>query len=122
MTLKRYVIAMRLAHSHTAMELIAVFTTVGQMEQARHLARSIVERKLAACAQLSQIESFYDWQGSLRNEPEVRLLFKTTKQNYPALEAAILELHPYDLPAVHAVELSAVHGPYAQWVVENSAG
>ena len=102
------------------MELIAVLTTVGSIEEARRLARTIVERRLAACAQLSQIESFYPWKGSLQNEPEVRVLFKTTRQNCQALEAAIVELHPYELPAIHAIGLSAVYGPYAQWIVENT--
>jgi periplasmic divalent cation tolerance protein len=103
------------------MELIAVLTTVGSMEEARRLARAIVERKLAACAQLSLIESFYNWKGSLQHEPEVRVLFKATKQNYQVLEAAIVELHSYELPAIHAIELTAVYEPYAQWITESTA-
>ena len=102
------------------MELIAVLTTVASVEEAQHLARSIVERKLAACAQLSEIESFYSWQGPLRNESEVRIMFKTIKQNYRPLEAAIIELHPYDLPAIYSVDISAVYEPYAQWVAEGT--
>jgi periplasmic divalent cation tolerance protein len=99
---------------------IAVFTTLGSMDEARRLARAIVERKLAACAQLSQIESFYVWKGALQNEPEVRVLFKTTDSRYAALEAAIVELHPYELPAIHAVEMAAVHAPYAQWIIDET--
>jgi periplasmic divalent cation tolerance protein len=103
------------------MEFIAVLTTVGSMEEARRLARAIVKRKLAACAHLSLVESFYNWKGSLQHEPEFRVLFKATKQNYQVLEAAIVELHPYELPAIHAIELAAVYEPYAQWITENTA-
>jgi len=103
------------------MELITVVTTLGGMDEARRLAGTLVERKLAACAQLSQIESFYNWQGSLQNEPEVRIVFKTSAQRYQALEAAIIELHPYALPAIHAVKVCAVYEPYAQWVAENTS-
>jgi periplasmic divalent cation tolerance protein len=100
--------------------IVAVFTTVASLDDARTLARAMVEKQLAACAQLSTIESFYVWDGALHNEPEVRVLFKTTDARLAALEAAIVELHPYELPAIHAVELGAVHPPYAQWVIDNT--
>jgi len=99
---------------------LAAVTTVGNLEDARRLARDIVARKLAACAQLSEIESFYEWDGALQNEPEVRIVFKTTEASWPALEQAIVALHPYTLPAVHAVRLDHVHAPYARWLVEQT--
>jgi periplasmic divalent cation tolerance protein len=110
------------AAAGATIDVIAVVTTVANLDDARRLARTIVERRLAACAQLSQIESFYVWQGALQNESEVRVLFKTTRASWPALEAAIVELHPYELPAIHATDCAAVHAPYAQWVADNSAG
>ena len=98
------------------MKPLVAFTTVADLDTARRLARTIVERKLAACAQLSTIESFYVWDGALQQSPEVRIVFKTTEAAWPALERAIVELHPYELPAVHAVEVAAIHAPYAAWI------
>jgi periplasmic divalent cation tolerance protein len=103
-------------------DVIAVVTTVANLDDARRLARTIVERRLAACAQLAPIESFYVWQGALQNEAEVRVLFKTTRARWPSLAAAIVELHPYALPEIHATECAAVHAPYAQWVADNTGG
>lgn len=100
---------------------LAAVTTVGNLEDARRLAREMVTRKLAACAQLSQIESFYEWDGALQNEPEVRIVFKTTEACWLALEQAIVALHPYALPAVHAVRLDHVHEPYARWLAEQTS-
>lgn len=102
------------------MDTIGVLTTVASMDQARQLARAIVERRLAACAQLSSIESFYHWNGVVQDEPEVRVLFKTTRAQHARLQAALLGLHPYALPAIYAVELFGVHAPYAQWVSEHT--
>jgi periplasmic divalent cation tolerance protein len=104
-----------------SIDVIAVVTTVATLADARQLARSIVERRLAACAQLSTIESFYVWRDALQNEAEVRVLFKTTRANWPSLEAAIVELHPYELPAIHALECAEVHAPYARWVADNTS-
>jgi periplasmic divalent cation tolerance protein len=106
----------------TPIDVIAVVTTVATLADARRLACAIVERRLAACAQLSTIESFYVWHDALQNEAEVRVLFKTTRASWPELEAAIVELHPYELPAIHALECAAVHAPYAQWVADNTSG
>jgi periplasmic divalent cation tolerance protein len=103
------------------MSLIAVFTTVGDEEQARRISRELVQRRLVACAQISPIESFYVWQGGLCQEPEFRLLLKTTAERYAAVEAAIRELHPYELPAIHAVALERVSEPYARWVRDSVA-
>jgi periplasmic divalent cation tolerance protein len=97
-----------------------VITTVGTMEQARTLARTMVERRLAACAQITAIESFYRWQGRVEHEPEVRLLFKTRAECYAELEAAIRALHPYELPAIHALPTAQAYGPYAEWVAAST--
>src|SRR5262245_24277589 len=80
------------------MEHIAVVTTVSALSVARSMARALIERKLAACAHLSEIESFYRWKGAVQNEREFRVLFKTTSERYQAVETAIRELHSYELP------------------------
>jgi periplasmic divalent cation tolerance protein len=103
------------------MNCIAVVTTVGNRDEARRMARALVERKLAACAQISEIESFYTWKGALEHDNEFRVLFKTTSAKYDAVERAIKELHSYELPAIHAFALERVHAPYAQWIESNCA-
>jgi len=104
------------------MSMIAVFTTVGSLEQAQTIAGGLVERKLSACVQISRIESVYDWQGEIRNETEFRLFAKTLKERYPDVEAAILDAHPYDLPAIYAMDIEYAYGPYLEWVSLNSSG
>ena len=102
------------------MSHIAVVTTVANLADARALARALVERKLAACAQISQIESFYHWNGALQNEPEFEVTFKTRAEHYERIEAAIRERHPYELPDIHAMSLPRVYAPYAQWLEQNT--
>ena len=101
------------------MKLLAVSTTVATLDAARALARSLVERRLAACAEITAIESFYTWQGELANDHEFRVVFKTTEERYPAVEAAIGELHEYELPALDAVLIERASDAYARWVEES---
>jgi periplasmic divalent cation tolerance protein len=80
----------------------------------------MVEMKLAACAQISAIESFYTWDGATQQDPEWRILFKTTRRNYAAVEAAIRERHPYQLPAIYSVAVDDAFGRYAEWVAQEA--
>ena len=104
------------------MKPIAVVTTVAKREDALRLAHTLVERKLAACAQISGIESVYSWKGEIQQEPELRVLFKTTDERYGLVESAIRELHPYELPAIHALAFEHVYPAYAEWIAENAGG
>ena len=97
-------------------DILLVSTTVSAQADAQRLARAMVESRLAACAQIERIDSVYHWQGALQESPEWRVLFKTTEAHYAALEAALLDAHPYELPAIVAVPTHTVSVAYAQWV------
>ena len=97
---------------------IAIFTTAGSLEDARKLATTLVEQKLAACAQISEIESFYTWENDIQNDQEFRIMFKTTKDKYKDVEKAILKIRSYDLPAIYAVDVDELFKPYGNWVNE----
>jgi periplasmic divalent cation tolerance protein len=98
------------------MDLIAVHTTVANAEQADTLARAAVEQGLAACVQTEAIRSTYRWQGEVVREDELRLMFKTDRAHYVALEALLRERHPYELPAIYALPVIAGTAAYAAWV------
>jgi periplasmic divalent cation tolerance protein len=100
---------------------IAVVTTVATRDEARRIAESLVVQRLAACAQISQIESFFVWDGAVRDTNEFRIVLKTTAERYDAVEQAIRVLHPYELPAIHAIAFDRAHAPYAAWITDNSS-
>ena len=104
------------------MKAIAVLTSIDTLECARTIANALVGQRLAACVQISKIESVYTWQGSVQNENEYRILVKTSDARYSDVEAAIRELHSYDLPAIYAFDMAQVYGPFGEWIIENSSG
>ena len=98
------------------MSLIAVLTTIDDPDLAKRLARELVTRKLAACVQISPVQSIYRWQGEVHEDAELRLLVKTTRAKYSEVEALIRELHSYELPAIGAFELTHAFEDFADWV------
>jgi periplasmic divalent cation tolerance protein len=98
---------------------IAVVTTVATRAEAQAMAQALVQRRLAACAQISQIESVYRWQGQVQHESECRIVIKTTRERYPQVERTIRELHGHELPAIHAMAFEAIYAPYGEWIVQS---
>jgi periplasmic divalent cation tolerance protein len=97
-------------------DILVVTTTVATAEDGRRLAQALIEQRLAACVQLDLgITSLYRWEGRACEDAEVRLVIKTLPQHEPALQAWLLEQHPYQLPQYLAVRASA-SAAYAQWV------
>ncbi len=98
------------------MTCIVVYTTTGSREEAQRIAKTLVERELVACAQISEIESFYRWDGATQHDHEFRLVLKTSAERYKEVEAAIAALHSYTLPAIYALAIAHIHPPFAQWI------
>lgn len=101
-------------------EFVLVFSTFPDGEQAREVARVVVSERLAACGNvLPSVTSVYVWQGEQRESTEVLVLFKTRREIYPALEARLKSLHPYEVPELVAVELATGLPAYLAWVAES---
>ena len=99
------------------METLLVLTNLPDTASAQTLATNLIEQHLAACVNiLAPCRSVYRWQGKIEISEEVPLLIKTTADRYAALEAAIIAQHPYELPEIVAVPVSAGLPAYLDWV------
>ena len=99
------------------MEAILVISNLPDRESAEKLALWLVEQRLAACVNvLAPCTSAYRWQGKVETASEIPVLIKTTRERYPALESAIRAHHPYELPEIIAVSLSAGLPAYLEWL------
>ena len=90
-------------------------TTVATHADALSLAQHLVEGRHAACVQLQAIEAVYHWDERIAHDREWRLLIKTTAAAWPAARQALLDAHPYELPAL-AVWSAASTPAFAGWV------
>ena len=104
------------------MDVLICFCSCPDTTTAGRIADALVEERLAACVNLLPgLQSVYRWRGKLqRDAAEVLLLIKTTRARYPALQARLPQLHPYELPELLAVESAAGLPAYLQWVDEST--
>ncbi len=101
---------------------LLILCTCPDQATAQNIADQLVDQALAACVNiLPGLTSVYQWQGKREIAQEHLLLIKTTDTAYPALEQAITELHPYELPEVIAVPIAQGLNGYLQWIEQQTA-
>lgn len=98
-------------------QIVEVRISAPDAAVAQALASGLVERRLAACAQvLGPISSTYWWEGAVETAKEHLVLAKTTAGRFEDIREHVRSEHPYDNPEILAVPVTAAAGPYAAWL------
>ncbi|RAY13209.1 divalent-cation tolerance protein CutA [Actinomadura craniellae] len=105
-----------------AQAYLQVTTTTDSRQEAAGIAKSAVQERLAACAQLvGPIASTYWWEGEIESAEEWMIFFKTTAESFEELADLITELHSYDTPEIIATPVVAGSTDYLQWITDQTA-
>ncbi|XP_038598178.1 protein CutA [Tachyglossus aculeatus] len=95
----------------------AAFVTCPSEKVAKDLARSLVEKRLAACVNiLPHVTSVYTWKGKVEEDDEVLLMIKTRTSLVPQLTDFVRSAHPYEVAEVLALPVDQGNAPYLRWV------
>jgi periplasmic divalent cation tolerance protein len=102
-------------------DYIQVVTTTEHREDADRIARMLVERRLAACVQVSgPITSTYRWHGQIETAAEWQCWAKSRRDLYAEIEQAIRLVHPYEVPEILAVPILAGSADYLAWLEQET--
>lgn len=100
---------------------MVVYATFDSRDEAHRVASLAVQKRLAACAQLENIESVYRWQGAIERSPEIRVAFKTRSDQFDDLKSLIQNEHSYDVPEIIALPIMDGLSDYLDWIDESTA-
>lgn len=104
------------------MPLLLVFTNLPDRASAERLADLVLGRRLAACVNiLSPCRSVYRWKGAVQHDEEHPMLIKTSAECYAALEQALREGHPYELPEIIALPIARGLPAYLDWIASETS-
>lgn len=99
------------------MNELMVYCTCPDRERAERIAAALVDERLAACVNiLPGVTSVYRWEDGRQTDAELLLIVKTRGEAYPALEARIRELHPYEVAEVIALPIARGSAAYLEWI------
>ncbi len=102
------------------MGALLVVTTVGTEEEANQLAEEMVARRHSACVNIIPVHrSVYRWRGKICDDREYLLIIKTLEYEYEAIEAAIKELHSYELPEILAFRVGRGEQLFLEWIAQS---
>lgn len=95
---------------------IQVMTTIDSQEAAEKIAESVLERRLAACVQISPCQSMYHWQGRIETGAEFLCIMKSRSDLLAELEEVVTNAHTYDVPEIIATEVLRCGKAYEGWL------
>ena len=98
------------------MSAVLILSTAGTQAEAARIAEALVAERLAACVQLSPIESWYRWEGKVERAEEVRLQIKTVAALVDQVETRLRALHSYDVPELVVVPIASGSADYLAWI------
>ena len=99
-----------------------VYTTIDNIQDARKIAKALVEEQLVACVNIiPNIESIYRWRGEIEEDSEFVLIIKTVDDNVEKTIQRIKELHSYELPDVIALPVIGGLKEYLEYIVNETA-
>ncbi|MGB2634020.1 MAG: divalent-cation tolerance protein CutA [Candidatus Acidiferrum sp.] len=100
-----------------------VLVTCATLDEARKIARGVVEKRLAACVNIvtHAVESFYAWEGKPENSSEYLLMMKTTDERVEELQKEVLNLHSYDTPEFIVLPIVAGSEEYLKWLGDSTS-
>ncbi len=93
-----------------------IYITAGNEDEAKKLARELLENKLVACVNMFPIRSMYWWQGKIEEAEEVGMILKTKAEKFKELRKKIKELHSYEVPCVCAFTIDDGLKEYLDWI------
>ena len=108
---------------HRSPAVLAVLMTAPDADTGERIGAQLVRERLAACANVVPgVVSVYRWEGQVQRDSEVLVILKTTVDRVDALKDRAVALHPYEVPEVIALPVTAGHAPYLEWVRLEATG
>lgn len=97
-------------------DFIFIYTTFASKEEAKKISHELIEKKLAACANIWPINSVYKWQRKVQDSQEWVAIIKTKKNYFTKVEEFIVSKHSYDTPCIIEIPVGQVAKKYSDWL------
>jgi len=100
------------------MNLITLFLTCANEQEAKKISDKLLDKKLAACVKITDVKSDYLWKGQKQHGEEAMLIIDSTDEKFDAIEAAVKEIHSYDVFVLTAYPVAKASAGVEAWVKE----
>ena len=96
---------------------VIILVTASRLAEAKKIARSLVESKLAACVNITQpVQSIYRWEDKITTDKEFLMIIKSARELFPKVKAQVSRLHSYKVPEVICLPIVDGSEEYLNWI------
>ncbi|MDO8656096.1 MAG: divalent-cation tolerance protein CutA [Nanoarchaeota archaeon] len=92
-----------------------LYVTCSDVKEANNISRTLLSKKLIACANFFHVESIYQWKGKIKEGKEVVLILKTMKHKVAVVRKEIEKIHSYEIPCITEIEVKP-NEKYGKWL------
>jgi periplasmic divalent cation tolerance protein len=100
------------------MDLITLFLTCANEQEAKTISDKLLDEKLAACVKSTDVKSDYSWKGQKQHSDEVLLIIDSAQEKFETIEAAVKEIHSYDVFVLTSYPVDRASAGVEQWIKE----
>ena len=97
------------------MSHIFIYITCKDEQEAKNIAKHLLEKKLIACANFFPIKSMYWWHNKINEGDEFVLILKTKEELYEKVKEEVKKIHSFDVPCITKIPVS-VNEEYSKWL------
>jgi periplasmic divalent cation tolerance protein len=102
--------------------MIYIFWTCRNKQEAKEIIHKLLEKRLIACASIfPEVESIYRWEGKIEESCEVKIVLKTTRTHFDAIQSYIQAHCSYEVPEILQVDVTQGNASYLSWVAKETA-
>lgn len=101
-------------------EFCYVFWTCKNVEEAKKIARGLLEKRLIACASMWPVESIYTWEKNIEEGKEIKVILKTRGERFEEVREFIVNHCSYEVPEILQVAIEKGNPKYLKWVLEGT--
>ena len=98
---------------------IVVTTLCDQEKIANHIVETLLEKKLVAGSQVTEVNSKYWWNNELEEGIEYKLEFRTKESKFSEIEKEIKKIHNYEVAEISSYEIKNASKKFLNWIDEN---
>jgi periplasmic divalent cation tolerance protein len=100
-------------------KLITLFLTCANRQEAQKIGDELLDKNLAACVRMFDVDSTYLWQGAKHNSSEVQLIIESAEDKFNAIETTVRRLHSYKTFVLAVYPVVKSSAGVEQWVKES---
>ena len=96
-------------------KLAFIYITNENLDEAKKIARHLLDKRMIGCANIFPITSMYWWKDKIVDGDEFVLIAKTTQNNVEKVRNEVEKIHPFDTPCIIKIDVDP-NEKYLKWI------